>query len=436
MSRLRRSTLMVGVLIGSLMVMPGPATAQDDLHPVVAQAETAPNFDDDAGGSADADDPAIWVHPSIPEHSIVVGTLKNGGLTVFDLRGRELQHIPTPPAPAPDTEAGRFNNVDILQGARIGGRTLDIAVVSDRGRDRLRIYSIDPRGAPAMDRALTEITTANPALVFSPDEATVEDQRTAYGLALRADPRGGAPWVVVSQRHETQLGLFRLGADPTGRIEYQRAAQIELPASFLVAGEVWAPCEDPGERPQIEGMVVDQISDVLYAAQEDVGIWRIPLSRTGFGSPVLVERVREYGQPAVFDELTEECVFTGPPSTEAGEHLSADAEGLTIAYSGNTRTLMASSQGDSTFAAYRIGGPGLRHVAGFRVVDSAATDSVEHSDGAAVTTAALGARFPRGLLVVHDGENTPDVLDDNGEPRPNTNFKLLRWEQLASIIDG
>jgi 3-phytase len=308
-------------------------------------------------------------------------------------------------------------------------------VVSDRGRDRLRIYSIDPRGAPAGSRALTEVTTSDPALVFSADEAAVEDQRTAYGLALRADPRGGAPWVVVSQRHETRLGLFRLGADPTGRIGYQQAGQIELPATFQVAGEAWSPCEDPGERPQLEGMVVDQTSDVLYAAQEDVGIWRIPLSGAGFGPPVLVERVREYSQPAVFDELTEECVPTGPPSPEAGQHLSADAEGLTIAYgAGNSRTLLASSQGDSTFATYQIRRSDLRNVGGFRVIDGAATDSVEHSDGAAVTTAALGARFPQGLLVVHDGENTPVVLDDSGEPRSNTNFKLLRLEQLARII--
>jgi 3-phytase len=436
MSRLCRSILMVGALIGSLVLMPGSATAEgDDLLPVVAQAETAPNFDDDAGGLADADDPAIWVHPSSPTHSLVVGTLKNGGLTVFDLRGRELQHIPTPPAPAPDTEAGRFNNVDILQNVRIGDLTLDIAVVSDRGRDRLRIYSIDPRGAPAGSQALTEVTTSAPALVFSADEAAVEDQRTAYGLALRADPAGGAPWVVVSQRHETQLGLFRLGADPTGRIEYQRAGQIQLPATFHVAGEAWTPCAEPGELPQVEGMVVDQVSDVLYAAQEDVGVWQISLSSAGFGQPVLVERVREYGQPAVFDEQTEECVPTGPPSDEAGEHLSADAEGLAIAYrDGSSRTLLASSQGDSTFAAYQIRRTGLRHVGGFRVIDGAATDSVEHSDGAAVTTAALGARFPQGLLVVHDGENTPVVLDDNGEPRSNTNFKLLRLEQLARIV--
>jgi len=37
---------------------------------------------------------------------------------------------------------------------------------------------------------------------------------------------------------------------------------------------------------------------------------------------------------------------------------------------------------------------------------------------------------------VHDGENTPAVLDDNGEPRPNTNVKLLRLEHLAGIVGG
>ncbi|WP_199238362.1 phytase [Kribbella steppae] len=43
-------------------------------------------------------------------------------------------------------------------------------------------------------------------------------------------------------------------------------------------------------------------------------------------------------------------------SADAGKHLSADAEGLTIAYKNGVRTLYASSQGDSTFASYLING--------------------------------------------------------------------------------
>jgi 3-phytase len=393
-----RGAVIGAVVLGVVLTTTSFAEGAAALEPLRAQVETASNFDDDAGGNADADDPAIWAHPSRPADSVVVGTLKNGGLTVVDLRGRELQHV----APPPD---GRFNNVDI---------TGNLAVVSDRGLDRIRIYAIDPRGAGART-VLTDVTTTAPPLVFSASDSEVEEQRTAYGLAVLADPAGGAPWVVVSRRHETRLGLFRLTFEADG-VGYRPVAQVDLPDTF---GD-WTPCAEPGERPQIEGMVVDRTDGVLYAAQEDVGIWRIPLSRKGFGQPALVDRVRGFGQPAGYDEETEECVPTGPPSPEAGRYLTADAEGLTIAYRRHTRTLYASSQGDSTFARYRIDG-GFRYVGGFEVVDSPTVDGVQHSDGAAVTTTPLGPAYPHGLLVVHDGENTPTTQD-----RPNTNFKLVR----------
>lgn len=46
-------------------------------------------------------------------------------------------------------------------------------------------------------------------------------------------------------------------------------------------------------------------------------------------------------------------------------------------------------------------------------------------------TTRVGSAFPRGLLVVHDGDNTPVVDDEDGEPRPNTNFKYLRWDDVT-----
>lgn len=390
-----RFPILGACVLAALLAVPSTAAASP-VDRLDARAETAPNYDDEAGGDADADDPAIWVNPDRPAESVVVGTLKNGGLTAVDLRGRELQHLDTAPG-------GRFNNVDVV------GR---YAIVSDRGLDRLRVYRIDPGAG----QVLTEVTVPNPPLAFSTDEAEVAEQHTAYGLATWAGPEGGAPWVVASRRNETRLGLFRLAVTPDG-VTYHRKAVLDLPAEFAVGGGTWTPCLEPGERPQVEGMVVDRTDDVLYAAQEDVGIWRIPLSRKGFGKPVLVDRVREYGRPAVYDEETEECTPTAPPPPEAGTHLSADAEGLTIAY-GHRRTLLASSQGDSTFARYDITRDGLRYRSGFAVADGR-VDSVEHSDGAAVSTTPLGRAYPNGLLVLHDGENTPD------DGRTNTNFKLL-----------
>lgn len=396
-----RSPVVVGVVLGAVLATASFAVAAPPLEPLRAVAETASNFDDEAGGDADADDPAIWTHPAKPGDSVVVGTLKNGGLTVFDLRGRELQHVATP-------DGGRFNNVDI---------TGNLAVVSDRGLDRIRIYAIDPRGARART-VLTDVTTAAPPLVFSADEDEVEDQRTAYGLATWTS--GGATYVVVSRRHDTRLGLFRLTRTHDG-FGYRPVAFEDLPASF----DNWTPCAEPGEGPQVEGMVVDRVDNVLYAAQEDVGVWRIPLSRGGFGRATLIEKVRSFGQPATYDEETEECTPTGPPSPQAGRYLTADAEGLTIAYGKHDRTLLASSQGDSTFARYRIDGR-FRYTGGFVVADSPAADGVQHSDGAAVTTTPLGPAFPHGLLVLHDGENTPVTPGEDGEPRTDTNFKLIR----------
>jgi len=58
------------------------------------------------------------------------------------------------------------------------------------------------------------------------------------------------------------------------------------------------------------------------------------------------------------------------------------------------------------------------------VVDSSATDGVQDCDGAAVVSVPLPG-YPHGLLVVHDGENTPDVFDGDGEARANTDFEFL-----------
>ncbi|GAA3571704.1 phytase [Kribbella ginsengisoli] len=386
---------------------------QPRLAEVRAVAETAANWDDEAGGDANADDPAIWVNPHRAAKSVVLGTLKNGGLTVFDLSGRELQHVATAPE-------GRFNNVDLVTGVSVGGKRRDLAVVSDRGLDRLRVYAVDQRGSDAKDKVLTDVTSPTAPLVFSKDDAEVEEQRTAYGVA--ALNLGGQAFVAVSRRSETRIGFFRLVADSTGKIGYQAVKQLDLPSTFRLSnGSTWSPCEDPGDRPQVEGMVFDQTTGTLYAAQEDVGIWRVPLA----GRPALLEKTREFGRPGAYDEQTEECAPTGPVSKDGGQHLSADAEGLTIAYRGAAKTLYASSQGDSTFAGYRITAKGLDYRNGFKVVDGAAADGVQHSDGAAVTTKPLGPLFPHGLLAVHDGENTPGDGDREG-----TNFKLVRLEQL------
>ncbi|MEV6350626.1 phytase [Actinoplanes sp. NPDC051851] len=370
---------------------------------VTAAVETAALYDDEAGGDADADDPAIWVNQANKARSLVIGTAKNGGLRVYDLTGREVQSIATP-------DGGRFNNVDIVSGFRLGEQRVDLAVVTDRGRDRLRVYRISASG-------LTDVTAADVPLLFAKDEAEVEDQATGYGLATYGR------YAVVSRRHSTRLGIFRL-EEKNGKVTYRTSDTLDLPSQFrLPDGSTWSPCAEPGEGPQVEGMVVDAEAGVLYAAQEDVALWRINLTGGTFSSvPRIVEKVKEYGVPATWDASTEECVTDTAADPGFGGRIAADVEGATLYRTGERDGyLIVSSQGDSRFYVYdrRTNRP----VTLFTVTDGPSIDGVQHSDGAAATSVALPG-YPKGLLVLHDGENTPDG------GRVSSNFKFVDWRNL------
>ncbi|WP_246614932.1 phytase [Paractinoplanes bogorensis] len=387
--------------MSTAVAVPAHAGEKEDRHlEITAAVETPALFDDEAGGDADADDPAIWVNRADRARSRVIGTAKNGGLRVYDLAGREVQSI-LPPA------GGRFNNVDLVTG--FGRQRRDYAVVTDRGLDQLRIYRIEASGK------LTDVTAADAPLLFSKDAGEVETQATGYGLATYGR------YAVVSRRHTTRLGIFRL-EERKGAVSYRVTDTLDLPKQFRLAdGSTWTPCNEPGEEPQIEGMVVDADAGVLYAAQEDVALWKIRLDRDQFaGVPRVVERVAEFGAPGTYDPETEECTL-GQPAPEAGR-IRADVEGATI-YPTDKRDgfLIVSSQGDSKFYVYdrRTNRP----VESFQVVDGGRTDGVQHSDGAAATSVALPG-YPKGLLVLHDGENKPDG------GRVSTNFKYVDWRSL------
>ncbi|MGK5743217.1 phytase [Micromonospora sp. URMC 103] len=395
----------------------GAAPAGDEPRPVRAAVETPSLFDDAAGGDADADDPAIWIHPTDRAGSLVIATAKNGGLRVYDLAARERQAIATPPAPGPDDEAGRFNNVDLVSGFRLAGHRADLAVVTDRGRDQLRFYRIDPA-----TRRLTDVTAPDVPFAFSRDQAEVNGQRTAYGLGTWTAP-DGAVYAVVSRRSTPEVGLFRL-VERAGRVTYRPVDRLVLPSTFtLPNGERWSPCTDPGDGPQVEGTVVDPDTGVVHLAQEKVGLWRVRLAGGRFhGAPRSVERVREFGVPATYDAEEEDCVTDYAADPGFGGRIAQDVEGLTIYRTGRgAGTLVVSSQGDDTFYTYdrRTDRPTGR----FAVVDGR-VDGSQECDGAAVVSTALPG-FPGGLLVLHDGRNTPETPAGDGESRPDTNFKFL-----------
>ncbi|MDX3645095.1 phytase [Streptomyces sp. MB09-02B] len=429
----RVALLAAGTALTTLLTAAPAGAGTAALPTVTATSETAALYGDEAGGNADADDPAIWRNPADPDRSLVVATAKEGGLRVYDLDARLVQSLAAPKPPTPDDAPGRYNNVDLVTGLRTSEGRADVAVVSDRGNDRLRIYRIDPARP---NGPLTDVTDPAAAPVFSADQAEINDQRTAYGLATWTDRATGRSYALVSRRERTRLTLLELLPAAHGKVGYRTIRTLDLPSSFrLPDGTRWSPCGEPGELPQVEGMVVDPATGTLYAGQEDIGIWRLRADLTG--KPVLVDRTREYGVPGTYDEETEECVPGADPGY-GGKRLSADVEGLTLYQErGGDGYLLASSQGDDTFALYdREVGEGNEYEGGFRVGAASGTlDGVQECDGAAVLNAPLGSRYPRGLLVVQDGHETPEVPDDEGGTRTATGFKFVDLGELVEAGD-
>ncbi|BAZ30176.1 phytase [Cylindrospermum sp. NIES-4074] len=380
-------------------------TLSADLVPTATPTvETRPDlFDDDSlpfSQRADADDPAIYVHPNDSGKSLVLTSVKNGGLRIYDLSGNLLQTI------NPSNPDIRYNNIDLQYGFKLGGQKVDIAVASDRNNDKLAIFKINPN-ANAEGNYLENITDSSAATLFQAAPFTAPysaSSRSAYGLTLYRSPITNDYYVFTSRRDTGDVAQFKLIDKGSGKIGYERVRNFTVtpPAEF---GDIDL---------QTEGMVVDQETGYLYIGQENVGIWKFDAEPNGSNTGKLIDKVKNLG----------------------GSHLVDDVEGLTIYYGKNgTGYLLASSQGDNTFAAYTREGNN-DFLGRFAVGSNGTIDSVQESDGADVINVPLGPDFPNGLFVTQDGNNDPaKLVEDEGElENVNSNFKFVPWENIANTL--
>jgi 3-phytase len=413
------AVLVTGLTAATATASTPPLPGNTAVPPVFAKAETPPLFDDDPGHNSNADDPAVWFDARHPDASLILGTAKEGGLDVYGLDGHLIQTLAAPAAPSEDAAPGRFNNVDILQGLRFpDGTVSDVAVVTDRGRDRIRFYRIDGSDPAA---PLTDVTDAAVPRAFAATEADVDDQYTAYGTAAWRDARTGASYVLASRRHTAEVGLFKLAVTPAGTVTYTHVRSLTLPSTFHVPGGTWSPCEKPGSGAQAEGLAVDAARGIVYIGQEDIGVWKVKANL--IGAPRLVDRTKQFGVPGTYDADTDECVLGDDPGY-GGHHITADSEGVTLFRAPSGRQyLIASSQGDYTYSVYDTS-RGDRWTGSFRVAARPAIDGTEETDGIAALARPLGPAYPHGVFVVQDGYNAAAPGADDGD-RTDTNYKVV-----------
>lgn len=255
---------------------------------------------------------------------------------------------------------GQMNNVDHRDGFPLDGKKVALLTASNRSNNSIAIYRIN-----AETKRLENVAAAV--------TKTIE----AYGSCMYRSSKSGKFYYFGTSKQGV-VEQYELSDTGQGTVGAKKVRQINVGT-------------------QLEGCVADDELGNLYVGEEAVGIWKY------------------HAEPDANLERTKvDGVGNG--------NLVADVEGLTIAYgSDGTGYLIASSQGNDTYAVYRREGTNA-YVKSFRIVAGSKIDRVTNTDGIHVTTANLGPLFPKGVFIAQDGS------DDTGKQ----NFKLVPWH----LIEG
>ncbi|MDZ7289281.1 MAG: phytase [candidate division KSB1 bacterium] len=331
-------TLIITLTAAGLMVVAATKTCAQNIPATIS---VTPKVSTSAVKD-DADDPAIWIHPTDPAKSVVIGTDKgtSGGLYVWDLNGKQLQYVPL----------GRPNNVDVRYGMKVGGQRMDIAVTNLRSTKEMKVFKIDPSNGTLID-----ITTSGGIPTPELDDP--------YGICLYQRQSDGAMFAIQSTQTgaTSNLHQWRLEDDGKGRVK----------------GTYVRTFGNNSIKDYVEGLVADDELGYVYASDEP-------------------NAVRKYYADPDRGNNDQIVAFA------TGDGISGDREGLAIyKCAGGTGYLLVSSQGNTTVKVYRregeVGNP-HKHT----LVTTIKTNGSSNTDGLDVTNRPTSEKFPKGFLVTHN----------------------------------
>ena len=211
---------------------------------VSATFETEPveNSDDTA------DDPCVWIHPTDPSLSIIIGTDKDEnspGLRVYDVNGNQIY----------TTSNEKANNVDIRYGMNLGGKSVDIVTTGLRVSNTLGVYKVDPK-----NRSLVSVAARNINLGIE-----------VYGSCMYKDVKSNTFYAIINDKRGN-VEQYRLFDNGSGLVDAELVRTLKLPG-------------------QLEGCVADDILGHLYIGEEEHGIWKYEASPDGSNTGTLIDTI-------------------------------------------------------------------------------------------------------------------------------------------------
>lgn len=253
-----RKTVLLLLCLCSVATVAAPA---DDLAPagVAPRLQTAVSLQDAAS------DVAVWVHPSQPERSLVIGAGGTAGLESFGLDGAAVQRLPSPQA----------GFVDVRQGVSLGGQVIDLVLAVDVSQARLHLLAIDPA-----DRRL------------APLGDPIELRAEATGLCSYLSPVTGKLYALVATDDGDLLQLTLHARD--GRLTGTSIRRVPL-------GRGVGPC------------VADDATQALWVSVEATGLWRIGAEPESDATPVQIDALSPLG--AIDEEVKGVALYRADEAT-------------------------------------------------------------------------------------------------------------------------
>jgi len=190
---------------------------------VAATVETDPV----STGGDSADDTTLWINPSDPSQSLIIGTNKQRGLAVYDLAGKQLQFLPD----------GNMNNVDHRDGFQLGGEKVSLVTSSNRSNNSIAVYRVNPATRRLENVAARRIAAAS-----------------VYGACMYHNPKTDKFYCIITSK-QGFAEQFELFDDGKGRVDARSVRRFKVGT-------------------QIEGCVADDELGHLYIGEEEVGIWK------------------------------------------------------------------------------------------------------------------------------------------------------------------
>jgi myo-inositol-hexaphosphate 3-phosphohydrolase len=372
-------------------------------------------------GIHDTDDPAIWLHPTSPESSLVIGVSKNklktggqAGIGIYNLQGELVKYI----------LHDRLNNVDLRYNIASGQKAIDLAVASNRDKKALSLFAVSDNDIRHIQDIVLRAGN-NKMLTEEPYGLCLGQNRNNGRLYAFSPMKSGLIYQHAIYYSNGQFHLDHIRTIDTARYLTRPVDQHLI--TITVNDAVWQSAlgkneliaeinEELRDRFQLEGCVVDDAKNTLYYGMENLGVFKFNLNARNNEHPVLIAKVARARSEPGSDSIAE-----GTP------RVINDVEGLALLHGPcGQGALIVSVQGLDEYALFDKQTD--RYIGSFKLVHGAG-DPVTETDGLDTIGSYLGPAYPHGLLVVHDHVNT-----DSDQQILNANYKLKGLDEILDFF--